>query len=348
MKAAVLTGIRAMEVREVPDPRVERPDEVLIGIEAVGVCGSDVHYYNEGAVGSMQVEYPWTIGHECAGVVLEAGPRAGGFRPGDRVAVDPLITCGACDQCLAGRHNTCRRQRFLGNPGEREGAMAERLVMPAASCHRLPGGVSMTAGALIEPLAIGMHAVALSGARAGQTAVVLGAGPIGLCVLLGLRAVGVESVYVTDLLGARRAAAGELGAVWTGDPREEDVVAAIRRGRPGGVDHAFECAGEQETIDQGLRLLTPGGVLQVIGIPEATSVTLDYDYARKRELGLRCVRRQNHTVAAAIAAVAEGRIDVEALATHRFPLGRAADAMELVRTYGDGVLKAVMAVSGQQ
>jgi L-iditol 2-dehydrogenase len=342
MKAAVLTGIGEMETRDVPEPKLERAEDVLLRIEAVGVCGSDVHYYNEGHVGTMQVEYPWTIGHECGGTVVEAGCGAGGLAAGRRVAVDPLITCNRCDQCLGGRANTCRHQRFLGNPHETPGAMAEYLVMPARCCHPIPDHVTMTAAALCEPLSIGLYAQRMAGEAAGGSAAILGSGPIGLSVLLALRAAGCRAVYVTDLIDDRLALAEQLGADWTGNPTRQDVVAEILRGEPRGVDCAFECAGEQETIDQAVRLLKPGGVLYAIGIPEGTRLSFDYDWARKQELGLQCVRRQNGTVPVAIRMVADGAIDVAPLATHHFPLADAQAAMELVRDYRDGVIKAVI------
>lgn len=344
MKAAVLTGIRRIEVRDVPAPRLERADDVLVRIGAVGICGSDVHYYDEGHVGSMQVQYPWTIGHECAGTVAAAGPAAAHLPVGRRVAVDPLIVCNRCDQCRSGRHNTCRNQRFLGNPGEAPGAMAEYLVMPAANCHPMGERMTPTEGALCEPLSIGLHAARMAGPPAGGSAAVLGSGPIGLSVLLALKAGGEIDVCATDLIDERLATARRLGADWTGCPTREDVVADILRRRPGGVDCTFECAGEAQTVDHAVRLLKPGGTAYLIGIPQANRISLDYDYARKQELAVRCVRRQNHTVADAIAGVAGGTLDANALATHHFALADVAEALDLVRTYRDGVIKAVIDV----
>ena len=325
-----------------PAPTVERDDDVLIDVDVVGVCGSDVHYYNEGGIGSIRVSYPWTVGHECAGTVAAVGAGPAGLAVGDRVAIDPLIWCGRCDQCLAGRENTCRNQRFLGNPGEASGAMAEQLVMPAASCLRLPDGMDATEAAICEPLAIGEHARRLANLPAGATVAVLGAGPIGLCVLAALKAAGVGPVYVTDLLAPRRAMAERLGADWVGTPEEIDVVTALRAAEPGGVTAAFECAGSQDTVDQAIAALAPGGKLMLIGTPETKTVAINYDIARRAEHTIQCVRRQNHAAEAAIELVASGRVDVGQLATHRFSLDRAPEAMELVRTYSDGVVKAVI------
>lgn len=346
MRAAVLTGIGQMEIRDVPDPKIERDDQVLLRIEAVGVCGSDVHYYNEGHVGTMQVQYPWTIGHECSGTVVEVAPGVEGLEAGQRVAVDPLITCNRCDQCLGGRENTCREQRFLGNPGETPGAMAEYLVMPAKSCHPIPDDLTMEAAALVEPLSIGVWAQRMAQPPAGGTAAVLGAGPIGLSVLLALRAAGSVRTYVTDLIDDRLATARRLGADWTGMPTRRDVAADILRQQPGGVDCAFECAGEQETVDQAVQLLKPGGTLYLIGILESTRVSFDYDRARKQEHALQCVRRQNGTVPDTIRMLADSVIDAAPLATHHFRLPEAPAALDLVRDYRDGVIKAIIHVGG--
>jgi L-iditol 2-dehydrogenase len=342
MKAAVLTDLRRMEVRDVPAPTIEKGDDVLIDVDVVGVCGSDVHYYNEGGIGSIRVSYPWTVGHECAGTVAAVGPDAGDLAVGDRVAVDPLIWCGHCDQCLLGRENTCRNQQFLGNPGEASGAMAEQLVMPAASCVKLPDTIDATDAALCEPLAIGEYARRLADLPPDATIAVFGAGPIGLCVLAALKAAGAEKVFVTDLLAPRRAMAERLGADWTGTPEDTDVVAAIRADHPGGITAAFECAGSPDTVDEAIAALTPGGKLMLIGTPETKTVAINYDIARRQEHTIQCVRRQNHAVEAAIELVASGRVDIRQLATNRFTLAQAPEAMELVRTYSDGVVKAVI------
>jgi len=342
MKAAVLTGVQQMEVRDVPDPTLERHTDVLLRVATVGICGSDVHYFRSGRIGSQVIEFPWTIGHECAATVVQAGPAVTDLAAGDRVAIDPLIRCGRCDQCTSGRENTCRDQRFLGNPNEASGAMAEYLVMPAASCYPIGDSVSFVEAALVEPLAIGLHAVRLSGVRPGSTVAVLGSGPIGLSVLAALTAAGPQQVYVTDLIDERLAMARRYEAHWTASPHNCDIVEEIRRDWPGGVDVVFECAGEQETIDQGISLLTPGGVLMIVGIAEQQRISFDFDTARRQEHRIQMVRRQNHTTAAAVELVASGAVDVEPMATHHGALDDAPGLLETVRTYSDGVVKAIL------
>jgi len=313
MKAAQLTGIRRMSIREAPDPAIAAADDVLIRMGAVGVCGSDVHYYETGNLGGRHVEYPFSVGHEGSGTVAAVGPAVTRVRPGDRVAIEPAMVCGDCDQCRAGRPNTCRTIRFLGCPGEAAGCLSERLVAPERNCFPIPDGMSLEAAAFCEPLSIGIYAVDRSVELAGATAVILGAGPIGLSVM-----------------------------AWTGNPDVQDVVAALREREPLGVDVVFECCGRQEAIDQAVRLLKPGGKLVVLGIPEVERYTIDTAAFRHNELTLFYVRRQIERVPAALDWVGSGRIDVTPFVTHRFPLERAAEAFELVSAYRDGVVKAMI------
>ena len=162
MKAMVLTGIRKMEMRQVADPRIGEGTDVLVRVGAVGVCGSDIHYYTKGRIGSQVVRYPFIVGHECAGTVLEVGRKVKRVKPGDRVAIDPAMPCGRCDQCKAGRPHTCRKLKFLGTPGQGEGCLSELLVMPEGSCFPIGRQMTLEQGALSEPFAIGLYAVRIS------------------------------------------------------------------------------------------------------------------------------------------------------------------------------------------
>ena len=347
MKAAFLTAIRELEIREAPDPAIQVPEDVLLRIDTVGICGSDVHYYNEGNIGSLIVEYPCMTGHECAGTVAEVGGGVTSLKVGDRVAVDPLIVCGKCDQCLSGRRHTCRNQKFLACPGQAPGAIAELLVMPQDCCYLIPDNVSFEEAALCEPLAIGVYAHALSGMGPTHTAAILGSGPIGLCVLAAIRAVGDSPVYATDLLPDRVAFAKNYGADWSGNPEKQDIVAAILQQRPDGLDVVFECAGEQDTVDQAVDLLKPGGRLMLVGIPETPRISMMIETARRHELTIQNVRRQNECVQPAIDLVAGGKIDVKPLATHRFGLDQTKEAFDLVLGYKDGVIKAIVHIAEQ-
>ena len=347
MKAAYLTALRTVQVREAPAPELSRDDDVLIRVSTVGVCGSDMHYYRTGRIGDQVVQYPWIVGHECAGTVEAVGPNAGRLKAGDRVAVDPLITCGRCDQCLAGRSHTCRDQVFLGCAGQIPGSLAEYLVMPAACCYPIPPAMTMTQATLIEPFAIGFYAARrLAGDVAGKTIAILGAGPIGLCVMLALKQGGAANIYMTDIRDNRLAMARTMGADWTGNPHAGDVVDEILHAEPLGVDLAFECAGEQGTLDQCVDVLKPGGTLLIVGIPELDRVSFMMDQLRRKELRVRNVRRQNDCVGPAIDLVADGLVDLDPMVTHTYTLDQTNEAFDVVADYRDNAIKAMIHLDG--
>ncbi len=341
MQAVRLAALRRLEISDAPEPQLRRPSDVLLRISVVGVCGSDVHYYATGRIGSQVVRYPFILGHECAGVVEQVGPAARHLRPGDRVAVDPAMPCGVCDQCQAGRQHTCRNLKFLGCPGQAEGCLAERLVMPEHCCLRLAEGMSPQRGALSEPLAIGLYAargaLPLKGARVG----ILGCGPIGLSVLRCVRLLGAAEVYAADPLDYRARAARGAGADWSGNPAD-GLVERIRAQAPGGLDAVFECCGQQSAVDQALDLMRPGGRLMLVGIPEVERIALVIDRARRAEVRVLNVRRQCGCADDTLKLMAAGLLDADFMVTHRFPLPRAAEAFALVSGYHDGVIKAMI------
>ncbi len=343
MQAAKLTGICQMEIMDVPRPEINHPDDVLVRMERVGVCGSDVHYYETGQIGSQVVEYPYAVGHEGAGIVEAAGPSVTELKPGDRVAIEPAMSCGTCDQCLAGRPHTCRTLRFLGCPGQAEGCLSEFIVMPEACCFKVTDKTTMDEAALSEPLAIGVYAVQQSIPMQGAKVGILGAGCIGLSVLLPATAQGAEAVYATDKIDARLELAKRAGAAWGGNPDSEDVVAAVKTLEPGGLDVVFECCGEQDALDQAIAMLKPGGKLMLIGIPPtAERVTFVVDQLRHKEICIQNVRRQCHCVQPALDMIDRGDFDVSVMVTHRFPFQETQAAFDLAASYEDGVLKTMI------
>jgi L-iditol 2-dehydrogenase len=343
MKAFKLTGIRQMRLMEVPDPRIVNDNDVLIKMEAVGVCGSDVHYFETGRIGSQVVQYPFTVGHEGAGVVAAVGSAVTAVKPGDRIAIEPAMSCGTCDQCKVGRPHTCRKLRFLGCPKQAEGCLSEYIVMPEGCCFRISDRTTLDEAALSEPLAIGVYAVKLSIPMKKAKVGVLGAGPIGLSVLLPAKAQGADKVYITDKINGRLSLAERAGAIRGGNPAEEDVVARIKTMEPGGLDVVFECCGQQDALDQAVELLKPGGKLLLIGIPPTVDrVTFLIDKLRHKEVCIQNVRRQNHCVRPALDMIDRRDFDVGIMATHRFPFSRTLEAFELVAGYRDGVVKAMI------
>ncbi len=342
MKAAFLTGVRTMEIRETPAPQITREDDVLVRSKAVGVCGSDLHYYLSDRVGADKVSYPFIPGHECAGVVEAVGQAVARVRPGDTVVVEPAVSCGTCDQCRTGRPHTCRRLLFLGHYGELTGGMAEFVLAPERNCVPLPAKMTAIQGALAEPLSIALYAAGLAGSVRGKTAGVLGAGPIGLCVVMALKAEGSGAVYATERVEARLGAAATAGADWTGSPDREDIVAEVLARESLGLDLVFECCGEQSALDQAVALLKPGGTLVAVGIPIEPRVSFDSSKARRREIRVQNVRRQNKCLEKAVGMIHTGRIKPDFLATHFFKLEAAREAYETAAARRDGVIKAIV------
>ena len=342
MKAVMLTGLRQMELRDIDPPGIRRDDEVLLKLALVGVCGSDVHYYTTGRIGSQVVEYPFIVGHECSATVVQTGPAVDRVRVSDRVAVDPAMVCHHCDQCRQGRENTCRNLRFLGCPGQADGCLCEYIVMPQDCLYPLNDNMTMEQAVLSEPLAIGVYALRQVCLSPNSSVAILGSGPIGLSALAAARAQSVPKIFNTDLIDARLALAKKAGAAWTGNPQQQDVVSAILHHQPEGMDAVFDCAGKQQTLDQSLELLKPGGKLLLIGIPETDRISFVIDQMRRKEITLINVRRQNHCVQPTLDLIASGQVNVDFMITHRFKLHQTQQAFELVRQYQDGVVKALI------
>jgi L-iditol 2-dehydrogenase len=342
MRAAFLTGIRSIVIEETEAPRIVSETDVLLRVLSVGVCGSDVHYYNEGRIGDQVVSYPFVVGHEMTGLVVETGRGVTRVRRGERVAVDPAISCHACRQCALGRYHTCSSLLFLGCPGQKAGCLSDLIVMPEESCFALPETLSDDEGALCEPLSIGAYAVKLADTKKAGPIGILGSGPIGLSVLLSLIDQGGHTIYTTDIIDNRCSAASALGADWSGNPCIEDVVQKIRGKEKDGLSLVFECSGKQEALDQAVRLLAPGGKVMIVGIPDFDSWSVSAHIARRFELGFQNVRRQNQCMEEAIRLAAEHRDKLSVMLTHRFTLDDTKKAFDLVSTYSDNVIKATV------
>lgn len=345
MKAMVLTGIRQMEMREVPDLKIINDNDVLIKMERVGVCGSDIHYYRTGKIGSQIVEYPFPVGHEGAGTVVEIGPTVKNVQVGDQIAVEPAMPCWDCDQCNVGRPHTCRNLRFLGCPGQADGCLSEYLVMPDTSCFKLADNMVLDDGALSEPLAIGVYAIKQSIPIKDAAVGILGFGPIGMSVLLPAQSMRAKSIFVTDKIKERLEMARKLGVEYAGNPYEEDVVNKIKALEPGLLDVVFECSGEQDALDNAVDLLKPGGKLMMIGIPEFDNWQFSADKARRKEITFTNVRRQNHALEPTLEMMENKLFDAHQMVTHRFKFDQTKEAFDLVDNYADGVMKAMIEFS---
>jgi len=347
MRAQVLTGIRQMELRDVAKPVIEKDTDVLLKVEWVGVCGSDVHYYETGKIGTDTVQYPWIVGHECAATVEQTGGKVTRVKPGDEVVIDPAMSCGKCDQCAAGRENTCRNLKFLACPGQAEGCLCEYIVMPQDCCFPTGERITPEQGVVCEPFSIGVYAVQCAQIGPDTKAAILGSGPIGLSCLVATRTQGVEKIYMTDKIKERVDIAKKAGAAWSGNPDLDDIVEAIRRREPDGMDVVFECAGEQDTLDEAIELLRPGGKLMVLGIPRIERVSFIPDKMRRKEITIINVRRQNKCTQSVIDLIASGKENVDFMLTHSFDFEQAQEAFDMVAGYRDGVVKALIRVGAR-
>jgi L-iditol 2-dehydrogenase len=342
MKAVVLTGIRQVELRDIPTPRLKSKTDVLLKVKVVGLCGSDIHYYSTGKIGDQVVQYPFSVGHECAAVVEKIGKKVTQVKPGDRIVIDPAVSCGECDQCSVGRPHTCRKLSFLGCPGQREGGLRGYILMPQENCYPIPENMTLEQAVLVEPLSIGLYALELLEKFPVDKACILGSGSIGLSVLLGLKAAGVRKVYVTDKINERLTAAGKAGAEWTGNPEDLNIESHIREHEPLGLDAVFECCGDPVALDTAVDILKPGGKLMVLGIPETDRVSFDVHKLRRKEISLQNVRRQNNCIKKAVNWINSRTVDVDFMATHRFGLEEAQSGFEVASDYRDGVIKAMI------
>ncbi len=343
MKQVVLTGIREMEIVEVTAPVILNSNEVKIKLATIGVCGSDIHYYSEGKIGSQVVQYPYPVGHECSGIIEETGENVTNIKVGDLVVVDPAVHCGVCDQCLSGRPHTCRNNKFLGCPGQLDGCLAEYIVMPDFTCFPVTGKLNPVQAALIEPLTIGVYTVNLAQIENKSTSVgIFGAGPIGLSILFKLLADGIKNIGVIEPLEYRLEKAKEIGAEYFINPEKENVEEIVKQKEEYLLDVVFEASGEQDAVDNALKILKPGGKLVLVGIPPSAQYTFNMDLMRRKELTVINVRRQNHCVEEAIDLVVSGKIDVEKMVTHNFTLEETPVAFDIVEAYKDGAIKAMI------
>jgi len=342
MKAAVLTALRQMELMDVPEPVIKGDGDVLLKIERVGICGSDIHYYETGRIGRQIVEYPFIIGHECSAAVKAIGGAVTRVKVGDEVAVDPAVSCHECEQCRMGRQNTCHNLRFLGCPGQGGGCLCEYIVMPQESCFPTGGAITLEQAVLCEPLSIGIYSVKRARMFENANIAILGTGPIGLSVLLAAEVTKARKIYVTDKIDTRLDAARGAGADWTGNPGHIDIVDEILAAEPLGLDVVFECCGQQDALDQAFDILRPGGQLVIIGTARQDSISFDVDKFKRKELSIQYIRRQNGCVQSAIDLIKTGRGSVDFMITHHFPLEQTKDAFDLVSGYRDGVIKALI------
>ena len=343
MKTAVMLGIGEMGFEERDIPQV-KDDEVLVKLEYVGICGSDLHYYETGAIGDYVVEPPFVLGHEPGGIVVEVGKNVTHLKAGDRVALEPGKTCGHCEFCKTGRYNLCPDVVFFATPPV-DGVFQEYVAHEADLCFKLPDNVSTLEGALIEPLAVGFHAAIQGDAHLGQKAVVMGAGCIGLVSIMALKARGVSEVYVVDIMEKRLQKALELGADGVINGAEENVEQKIRQITDGrGVDLVIETAGTEITTRQAISIAKKGSNIVLVGYSKSGEMTLPMSLVLDKELTFKTVFRYRHIYPMAIEAVEQGKVNLKGIVTDIFDLDDVQKAMDYSVNNKTNIVKAVIRV----
>ncbi len=317
MKVLRLHGPSDLRLHDEPVP-IPGQGEALLRVTAVGVCGSDIHWFNEAGIGDAQVDNPLVLGHEFAVLTGE----------NIRAAVDPAIPCGECQYCQRGDPNFCERLLFAGHAPQ-DGAMRQQIAWPSRCLHPLPAKLSDAEGAMLEPLGIAIHAVDLAHLRVGMSVGIFGCGPVGLLILQLACLAGASKVVTTDVLPHRAEAARSFGAddsrlVPTGFGREEQEMF----GRLG-LDVAFEAAGENAAVEAAMAATRPGGKVILVGIPPDDRTSFSASMARHKGLAIKLVHRMKLTYPRAIQLVESGKVNVRSLVTHSFPLERALEAFSV-------------------
>jgi L-iditol 2-dehydrogenase len=341
MRIAELYDLHKFRVVDgpVPDPG---PGQVQVRVEAVGICGSDLHDFSEGKIGDTPCEYPMVLGHEPAGVVLKTGTGVTGWAPGDRAALEPALYCYHCEFCLSGRHNICANIRFLSSPVD-PGFFREFVNLPAGNLLPLPKGVGFKEGTLFEPLAVALHSMKFAALQPRETAVVFGAGPIGLLTLIVLKLCGAGRVWVVEPVSHRRELAKLAGADAVIDPHAVDTAREILHDTgQRGVDLAIDCASRENTVNLAIQAVRNGGRIVITGIPVELHLSLEFHVARRKELAIYNVRRSSHESEAALELLSSHAARFAPILTHTLPLDKVQPAFEMLETYADGAVKVIL------
>jgi L-iditol 2-dehydrogenase len=341
MQVAELTGLRRFDIVDWP-VTPPGPGELQVRVSAIGICGSDMHAYSEGGVGDSPCNYPMVIGHEPSGVVVKTGTGVTGISPGDRGALEPALYCYHCENCIRGRHNICANLRFM-SAGIEPGYFREFVNIPVPNFLPIPAEISLEQAALVEPISIALHSLVFARVKLGETAIVFGAGPIGLLTIAVLKLSGAGRVWAVEPLAHRREQAKLMGADAVIDPTAVDPAVQVMQdtGRRG-VDMAIDCASKHDMINQCVRAVMHGGRVVLTGIPAETQIAINIHQFRNKEIAIFNVRRSNH----------EGHQGVELLrhypklfapvVTHTRPLDKINEAFALNEKYEDGVGKLLL------
>jgi L-iditol 2-dehydrogenase len=341
MRAAVLHGTHDLRFEEVPDP-LPRPDEAVVRISANGICGSDIHFFDQGKLGPFVVDRPYIPGHEASGVILEEARDGSGPKRGTRVSIEPGIPCRRCALCKSGRYNLCKDVVFMSAPPV-NGTFAELTAVAADFLHPLPDQVDDESGAFVEPISVALQACTRARLEAGQSIAILGAGPIGLVTMLVAHAFGAAKVYLIDVLDNRLSVASSLGASAVVNANDVDVRAEIDRLTEGnGAATVFDTSGSSKACALAPLLAARGGTVVLVGWPERGDFSWPIEVAIEKELDVVGVNRYCNTYPRAIALLQAGLVDVAPLVTHRFPFEKVCDAFSFALSNRAATIKVMV------
>ncbi|SEW10991.1 L-iditol 2-dehydrogenase [Natrinema salifodinae] len=341
MRAAVLTDPEEFEIeeRERPEPDA---DEVLVKIRNVGICGSDVHYYEHGRIGDFVVENPLVLGHESAGEIVETGANVNGFEAGDRVTLEPGVPCRRCSHCKRGDYHLCPDVTFMATPPH-DGAFSEYVAWPTDYTYKLPENISTRAGALCEPLSVGIHACRRGNVGTGDTVLITGAGPIGLLAMEAARAAGATDVIITDIVQSKLEFAKERGADHAVNVAETDLETAINEYTDeSGADVVIEASGAEPSVKSTLDGVRRGGNIVFVGLASESEIPLDVVDIINNELDVYGSFRYKNTYSTAVKLLADGVVDVEGIIDFERGLDSIDEAFE--RSMKPDVIKGMISV----
>lgn len=326
-----------------PQERDPGYGEVTVRLRAIGICGSDLHWFLDGRIGENQAVYPRVPGHEPAGEIVAVGPGVENLAAGDRVVIEPSLTCGHCEFCLKGQHNNCIHCVFMGGC-QTDGLLREYATIPAANATKFPKSFDFGKATLAEPLAVMMHMLELIDIHVGDTVCVTGSGPIGMLAAATAKAAGAGRVFIADKLGYRLKIAQQMGADVTIDTTTDKLVETVLDATHGrGVDKVLECAGSSETVNAAIHMARQGGTVMLIGLLSELYPKIDIHTAMFKELRLQTLKRSNHRAQEALNLMYSGRFPT-ALLTHHLPLEQTPKAFDMMTNYTDGVGKVVVEV----
>lgn len=340
-KAIFMQGTNKMVWKDVEVPKIDK-NHVLIKVKTVGICGSDLHYYQHGKIGDFVVEEDFILGHEASGEVVKIGEDVKNLKVGDRVALEPGVTCGKCEFCKSGKYNLCKDVEFFATPPY-HGVFQNYVAHPEDMCFRLPDNVSYKEGAMVEPLAVGLHASGEGQVGLGHTVVIFGTGCIGLSSLLASKARGASNIIVVDMMENRLNKALELGANHAINAREVNAVEKIMEiTGDRGADVVIETAGAIPTVKQTVDVVRRGGTIVLVGMAPKDEIEFNFAKLMGKEAQIKTIFRYRNLYPVAINAISSGSIDVSGIVSHEYDFEDTMEAMEYTIANPDKVIKTVI------